>query len=138
MFFINTEITGLAAILLSGLLASVLAYYINKRALKIWGDEAVTYGAPLVEEILKTFISIALGANILFTHMTFGAVEAIYDFSGHPGARGGTAALVGFVSHGVFGVVTAVVSGYFKSTYMGVAAAVLFHMAWNYTVMNLL
>lgn len=123
---------------ISGLLSSAVAYYVNNKALEVFGEEAITYGAPLVEEISKTFISIALGGNILFTHFIFGGVEAVYDGILHPGDKGKLAALMGIFSHGAFGFITVATMGYLGSSIIAVLAAASVHSGWNYAVMALL
>lgn len=103
----------------------------------MWGDKAVTFGAPVTEEALKTFICAAMGANIILSHIVFGAVEAANDSIRHPGERGRLAALIGIISHGAFGAVTWAAARNQGSIFLGVAAASLIHVGWNSAVMSM-
>jgi hypothetical protein len=120
----------------SGLLAAAISYHLNGRALKAFGEEAVTYGAPVLEELLKTGFALALGGGVFLSHITFGTVEAAYDFYKNRGAPACRAGIAGFVSHGVFGVITGYSIKYFNNPVPGLILAILIHMGWNYAVMN--
>ena len=122
----------------SGLLAALLSYYINSKALKIVGEEAITYWAPVLEELLKTGLALMLGGKVFLSHVTFGAVEALYDMRKN---RGITAYLAGFasiVSHIVFGTITQYSIYYLDSVIFGVSISTLVHVVWNYTVVKLI
>lgn len=122
--------------LASGLLAALFSYYINSKALKVLGDTAITYGAPVLEEMLKTGFALVLGGNVLLAHITFGAVEGVYDIWENRGTTAHLAGLVGFISHIAFGLITEYSKRYFNSYLLGLLLAISSHIAWNYTVMN--
>ena len=82
-----------------GLAAAIFAYFINSKSLKYLGQGVVTYWAPVFEESLKTGFAIILGANIIISHGSFGAVEALYDIYKGRGNIAYLAGLTGFVSH---------------------------------------
>ncbi len=136
IFIFSFSQTPQAAAVLAGLLAAAVCYHLNGRALKAFGEEAVTYAAPVFEELLKTGFALALGGGVFLSHLTFGAVEAAYDLYKNRGAPACRAGIAGFVSHGVFGAVTGYCIKYFNNPLPGLIVSILIHMGWNYTVMN--
>ena len=123
--------------LVAGLLAALLSYGLNSRALKILGDKAVTFGAPIFEEFLKTGLALLLGGSILVSHITFGVVEAIYDYYKNRGLLGTLSAGAGLLSHSIFGYITVLAPRLGKSPVLGITLALLAHIAWNYGIINM-
>lgn len=122
---------------IAGLLAAYVSYFLNGRALKLLGEDAVTYGAPVIEETLKTGLAIAAGGGILFSHITFGLVEAAYDIFKNRGILQYTAGIAGLISHAVFGIITVYVWRFFGSPLVGVAIAIIIHMLWNHMIIHI-
>lgn len=123
--------------LVSGLLAALLSYYINSKALKNMGEAAIIYWAPIIEESLKTGFALMLGGKVFLSHITFGAAEASYDTWKNRGAAGYWAGFAGLVSHSVFGAITQYFMYYLGNSSFGLCIAIFVHIVWNYTVMNI-
>jgi len=117
--------------IVSGLAAAIFAYFINSKSLKYLGQEVVTYWAPVFEESLKTGFAIILGANIIISHGSFGAVEALYDIYKSRGNIAYLAGFTGFVSHLFFGVLTQYMIEYFDSYFFAVLIVIGIHIFWN-------
>ncbi|MDI3481211.1 MAG: hypothetical protein PWQ97_866 [Tepidanaerobacteraceae bacterium] len=122
--------------ILAGFLAAAVSYYLNGKALALMGENAVTYGAPVIEEVSKTGIAVLVSGDILFTHIIFGTAEALCDIIKNRGRRSYTAGAAGLMSHAAFGAITVFFHSLLKSLLVGVAAAVTVHMFWNYIVLN--
>lgn len=118
-------------------MAAIISYYLNNKALMLIGENAVTYGAPVIEEIFKTGLAILLSGDILFSHIIFGVAEASYDIIKNRGRLSYTAGVAGLISHTAFGAITACVSRLLKSLLLGIAAAVIIHMFWNYIIIHI-
>lgn len=90
--------------------------------------------AAAVEETSKTLLALFCGADIFFTHLVFGVIEGIWEgFSRDKGGR--AAGILACITHAAFGLVCAGVwakTGYIAAA---LAAGVLFHAAWNWTVL---
>lgn len=95
------------------------------------GENAVTYGAPVVEEISKTGLALLFGGNILFSHVVFGMVEALNDIIKNRGMLSYTAGVTSFISHAVFGIITVYAGSFFFGPISGIATAIAAHMLWN-------
>jgi len=130
---VNTLIFSLGA----GFLAALASYFLNSRALKLIGDRAVVYSAPIFEETLKTGLAFLLSGSVLISHMTFGMIEAIHDFYRNQGLMGILSAGAGFLSHSLFGLITVLAPRIFKAQTSGIISAMVIHMAWNYSVINI-
>lgn len=122
--------------LAAGLLAAVISYYLNGKALMFIGDNAVIYGAPAIEEISKTGLALLLGGNVLFSHIVFGMAEALYDVVRNRGVLSYTAGVAGLVSHAVFGIITVYAWRIFDGPLTGVVAAAVIHMLWNHMIIK--
>lgn len=123
--------------LASGLLAALFSYYINSKALKNFGEEAIIYWAPVFEETLKTGFALALGGGAILSHMTFGVVEAIYDVWENRGIVAYWAGFTSLASHSAFGAITQYFIHYLGNRLFGLSIAIVVHIAWNYMVVNL-
>jgi len=124
------------ASIISGGAAALVSYCINSRALKSKGEKVIIYWAPILEELLKTGFALVLRSNVFLSHVTFGAVEAVYDIWAQDSITAYLAGLASFISHGVFGAITQhfIYQGH---TFLGIATAVLIHIAWNYVVIKM-
>jgi len=136
LLFSTIQNTQLGMSVPAGLLAAIISYYLNGKALMFIGDNAVTYGAPVIEEISKTGIALLFGGNILFSHIIFGMVEALYDVLKNRGVLSYTAGAAGLISHAVFGLITVYAWRIFDGPLMGIAAAVVIHMLWNHMIIR--
>ena len=92
--------------LVSGLLAALLSYHLNSVTLNKVGEEAITYLAPLIEELLKTGLVLVIGGKVLLSHAIFGGVEALYDMRKNRGSKAYWAGFASLVSHSAFGAIT--------------------------------
>jgi len=123
---------------IAGLSAALISYYLNAKTLKSFGDKAITYGAPLVEELLKTGMAVLFGGYIIISHVIFGTVEALYDLLKNRGATSVYACITGFISHAVFGIITVYVANITSQLLWGIAISTAVHMLWNYIVIEVL
>lgn len=121
---------------IAGLLAALASYKLNSHALAVLGDVAVTYGAPIIEECLKTGFALFLGGSIIVSHITFGIVEALYDYNKNRGLLARLAAGAGFLSHSIFGFTTVFFTQVFNTPIMGILLTLAIHMAWNYLMIH--
>ncbi|MDI3534401.1 MAG: hypothetical protein PWQ82_766 [Thermosediminibacterales bacterium] len=117
---------------IAGLLAAAVSLGLNNLIVRIRPETAVTYVAPLIEEITKTFGGYCLGGSIFFVHVVFGIIEAFYDYAKSRKIIGLTAAMFSIISHSIFGYITVVISKIFDSLFLGVLAAFLAHSIWNW------
>lgn len=122
-------VTSFAVI--SGLAAAILSYIINTKALKLLGPKAIIYVAPIIEESLKTGLAVIFGGSIIVAHMTFGIVEAIYDFFNNRGSSAFFAGMAGALSHTLFGVITILSFRCSGSIITAMIFAIAVHMLWN-------
>ena len=84
---------------------------------------------PVGEEILKTSLALIFKTSIIFTHLVFGILEAIWDIKKN--TRGLKPGLMALVTHSIFGLITWYgfkITGYVSP---GLMAAILLHIAWN-------
>lgn len=122
--------------LISGGMAALISYYLSSKALKVAGEKAIVYISPILEETFKTGFALLLAGNILFAHVTFGVAEAVYDIWTNKGAIAYWAGVASIVSHGVFGMVTQYFIYRTGSNLIGIGAAILLHVAWNYKIIE--
>jgi len=130
----------------AALLAAALAYATNRSAQALGGRTAVVFVAPALEESLKTGAALLVGAPVLWTHLCFGLIEALYDVaspaSGPGRSRALGAAAAGLAGHALFGAVTVAgaaavaVTGSLAAWAPGVVLAYLVHVGWNGLVMG--
>lgn len=121
----------------AGLFAALFAYGLNSMTNRIFGDKAIIFGAPVFEELLKTGLALFLDCSILGSHISFGVVEAVYDFYKNRGLLGILSALVGLLSHSIFGLITIYAYKIGKTPVLGISLAILSHILWNYGIMNI-
>jgi len=118
--------------LAAALSAAALAWQLNRALAHLPGGYRV-YLAPLQEEFVKTFLALFFGASLFFTHVLFGAVEAVMEllYQRRNSLYAGLAALL---SHTFFGFITAVAYALYEAMLPALVAGYLTHTAWNYTV----
>jgi hypothetical protein len=122
---------------ISGLAAATLSYIINTKAIRLSGTKAIIYVAPIIEEFLKTWLAVIFGGSIFVAHMTFGIVEALYDFFNNRGSSAFFAGMAGALSHTLFGVITMLSFRYSGSIIVAIIFAIAAHMFWNRLVTGL-
>lgn len=122
---------------MAGFLAAFISYFLNGRALKLLGEDAVTCIAPVIEEVSKTGLAFFLGGNILFSHVAFGFAEALYDTLNNRGVLQYTAAITGLISHVVFGTITLYTWRSLGSLPAGIFFAIIIHMLWNHLIIRI-
>jgi len=119
-----------------GCLMAALSFLLN-RALVNWiGIKTVISYSPVIEEASKTLFAYFMGADILATHITFGLVEAGYDWYQND-RHGGKAALFSVVGHSLFGIATVGILAVSSSILLALAAGLLLHLIWNITVIRI-
>lgn len=118
-------------------LMAALSFLLNRAALRIIGVEAVITVGPVLEEAAKTLPAFYLKADILLTHVTFGVIEAIYDWL-TCGRSGAAAALGSVAGHALFGALTAAVLGLTGSLGLALLAGIGAHLIWNVTLIRLM
>lgn len=117
--------------LIAGITASLFSFAINSYILKRIGDTAVNIYIPVIEEFSKTCFSLIIEGNIIFCHMIFGTVEALYDFYTTPEKYSLTASVLSLLSHTIFGVITFYVIKLSGFSVIAVLVAVSIHSMWN-------
>jgi hypothetical protein len=117
-------------------LMAVLSFLLNRLLLRYIGIGVVISYSPVLEEAAKTLLAHYLGADILVTHITFGIVEAAYDWWQNE-QSGTRAAWLSIGGHSLFGLLT--VGGLYLtgSIWLGLAGGVLAHIIWNVTMIRL-
>lgn len=116
-------------------LAAGLSFILNKALLKLVGLQSIITISPVVEELSKTMFAYFLAADILVTHLTFGVIEASYDWMKSRG-KGVTAAILSIIGHGLFGAVT-LFTAQQAEIYMGLAAGIIMHLIWNAVMLRI-
>ncbi len=124
-------------VVVAGLLAAGAAWLANTWLETRYGERALVFGTPLLEELCKTGAALLMGAPVLAVHFLFGTVEALVDLL--PAGRRGSlrAGAVSLLGHLFFGAVTMGVAGLAGSWWIGMAAAAVLHMGWNSLVAGL-
>ncbi len=119
--------------LISGLAAAGLSWLINGKLLIRFGNQAVIFIGPAVEEFAKTGLAVLLAVPIVITHTLFGITEALWELINS--RRGVRAAFYAVATHLFYGVITAII---FRciGVLPAVALAYLTHMLWNYWVIH--
>lgn len=124
---------------LAGLVAALIALKINNEMLNTQKEDAyITYAVPIVEETAKTFSALLLEASVFYTHVVFGLVEALYDYTASRKGVGVAAGLISVVSHALFGFVTVFMITESGSVFAGLVSGVVLHGLWNTIVIKLL
>lgn len=120
--------------LIAGLIAALGAYIINRYLLNRFGENIIIFITPIVEEVLKTGLSVYLNTLILPTHLIFGIAEGIYDFkTSHFGISAG---LLSIIWHTFFGLVTIILKQLMGHFVYGLIAAILLHYIGNNMIIN--
>jgi hypothetical protein len=117
------------AAFISGVLAAVIAWFINRRMVNYWGDSAIAVIVPILEEVLKTSIAVLLGASIFYAHFTFGLMEAIWDMKVN--INGFRPALYSLITHSIFGFITIIVYKLSGFLTLGISVSIIVHVLWN-------
>ncbi|MGI6605637.1 MAG: hypothetical protein ACOX2X_01030 [Peptococcia bacterium] len=114
----------------AGLLAALGAWFLNRFAVKHFGDAAIIWLIPWLEELLKTGTAYFSGADLVLTHGVFGLVEAVHDYA--VSARWGLlAGLLGIVSHWFYGGFTGASFRLTSSWVISIFLTGLLHVFWN-------
>jgi hypothetical protein len=119
-----------------GCLVAALSFLLNKTFVKWIGLKTVITVSPLLEEATKTLFAYYLGADILAAHITFGLVEACYDWVQNE-RTGVKAAWFSLGGHSLFGAVTVLLLAVSGSIGLALAGGVVAHLIWNATVIRL-
>ena len=121
-----------------GCLMAGLSFLLNRLLLKYIGIKVVISYSPVVEELTKTLCSYYFAADILVTHIIFGVLEAVYDWSKEQNKRcGRIAALLSIIGHTLFGGITVFVFNLSSSIYLGILVGIGIHVVWNVTLIRL-
>lgn len=116
-----------------GMLTASLSFLMNRALLKMVGPQVIISFSPILEEAAKTLLSYYLGADILAAHVTFGVLEAIYDWL-HSEDDKFRAAMFSVAGHGAFGAVTVMLLFLSGSIGLGLCGGMVAHLAWNKAV----
>lgn len=120
----------------AGLLAAAGAWILNRFVVKYYGDAAIIWIIPWLEEILKTGIALVFGANLVLTHGVFGLIEASHDYLVSP-RWGLWAGLAGIVSHWFYGWFTETLFKQTSSWLISIFFAGVLHVLWNDVMIRL-
>jgi len=136
--FIITVLKGAAMAYIIGCLMAGLSFSLNRLLLKYIGLKIVISYSPIIEELTKTICSYYLEADILATHITFGILEAAYDwYQNNNVPRGKKAAFLSITGHTLFGVLTITFLNLSGSIFIGIFTAICAHLIWNITLIRL-
>lgn len=117
-------------------LMAALSFLLNRAALKYVGVKAVVTCGPALEEAAKTVPAVYLGADVLLTHVLFGAIEGGYDWRTSP-KHGPAAAMLSVAGHGLFGAVTVAALHLTGSLTLALGAGMAAHVAWNVALIRI-
>jgi len=112
----------------TGLLASCLAFIINRYLVSRIGNQAIVYIIPILEESLKTFSCYIFGADLILVHLIFGIVEGTFDYLNNR-----IAALLAVFSHLLFAYITLIIWS-LSNIVLAILITSLIHMTWNYLI----
>lgn len=121
--------------IIAGCLAAFLAWGFNKIIVKFWGDPAIVVLVPVGEEILKTSLAFIFSSSIIYTHITFGLIEAIWDIKTN--AKGLQPGLFSVLTHSIFGLITWLL--YSRTGYISISimTGIFAHIIWNSYIIKL-
>ena len=128
----------LKAMVLSGL-AAFLAYVINHWVVGRYGEKAIKFAVPLIEEILKTGVALMFRGPLVIIHIGFGLYEAVYDLVANPQALPGErlfAAFAALMGHGIFGGTTLLLVTLGLNPALSAGLVGLVHGLWNNYVLR--
>jgi len=117
--------------LIAGIAASLFCFIINSYLLNHIGNKAVNMHIPAVEEFTKTYFALIVNGNIIFCHIVFGTVEALYDLYSSPDEYSYTASVLSLVSHAIFGILTFYVIQLTGFPVLAVIISATIHSLWN-------
>ncbi|ADL06888.1 hypothetical protein [Thermosediminibacter oceani] len=120
----------------AGLISALISLVFNTRLAGAVKEEAVTLGAPVLEEIIKTGLAALLGGDILSSHVAFGAVEAFYDAARSWSRRSCLAGALALLSHAFFGAAAVMTADRSGNLAAGIFISALLHIGWNGWVMG--
>lgn len=116
--------------LLAALLATGVAFVVNRWGIRRFGFAEVVWIGPITEEFSKTGIAIISGAMITPVHAIFGIIEAVFDVWTGTSHRYAVA-VASVVGHSTFGLLTIWGYTFFASWWAGVSMGILAHVFWN-------
>lgn len=117
-------------------LMSGVSFLLNRTLLKYFGNITVISLSPAVEEMSKTLFAFYLNADIAATHITFGFLEAVYDWYNGSKKGNGKAAALSIAGHSLFGVFTLVALKLTGSIWPALGAGLVSHLAWNVVIIR--
>lgn len=123
-------------LLLLAAAALVLAYLSNRLLLRFLHENAVIYGAPILEELIKTLPAYLLNRPVFYVHFVFGIGEAAYDMITGSSHTGRTAAALSILSHAFFGGAAAIIIEMTRSIIAALVVSIGCHLAWNYAIIR--
>lgn len=123
--------------LVSGGIAALISFLFNRFFVKYLGNKAIYTVVPIIEEISKTLAPFFLSTSILYTHIVFGIIEALYDGTTSPKKVAFTAALMSIVTHGILGAISSYTFAFTNNVGVAIFAAWIFHLGWNYFIAKL-
>jgi predicted phage tail protein len=113
-------------------MAALVSWAVNGKLITAFGNKAVIFIGPAVEESFKTGLAWFLGAPLIISHVVFGIAEAIWELITYK--RGKLAAVFAVGSHLFYGLVTILVAGK-AGILLALIVAYTVHMLWNYWVL---
>ncbi|AFK85763.1 MULTISPECIES: hypothetical protein [Thermoanaerobacterium] len=120
--------------IVGGFISAILSYFLNKLVVDMYGDKAVIYGVPLVEESSKTAIGYIFG-SVIGVHFVFGVVEAFKDFVESPKEINFKASVLSIATHLVFGIVAFYVLRQIN-IYAAIFMTAVIHGCWNWIMLR--
>lgn len=115
--------------IISGIAGVIVSYILNKIFVTKYGDIAIIYVVPVVEEVSKT-ISGYITGSIIAAHFIFGIAEALHDYVTASYKINFRAAVSSIMSHGILGILSyyLVLHG---NIFLAIGVATLIHGLWN-------
>ncbi|ABR46396.1 conserved hypothetical protein [Alkaliphilus metalliredigens QYMF] len=120
--------------IIAGIIAALLAYLLNKWALKGVGERGLIALVPFIEEAAKSGVAFLLKTSFIQAHFVFGCVEGVYDMMTSSKKIGKWAALASILSHSFFGGITYFVYTQTQALLLSIMAAWIFHSGWNWYI----
>ncbi len=114
-------------------LTATMSFLINNLLLRAVGKSVIISWGPIVEEALKSLLAYSLAADILVTHLVFGAIEGLVDWL-YNHKDGYLSASLSVIGHAVFGFVTVSILVYTSSIWLGIWGGITIHLLWNIAV----
>lgn len=115
--------------IVSGIAGVIASYFLNKLVVNKYGDAAIIYVVPVIEEISKT-VSGYITGSVIAAHIIFGIAEAVNDYITASYKINFRAAISSIISHGIFGVLSYYLIIY-GNIFIAIGAAALIHSLWN-------